>query len=641
MVGNWRRLPTDRPHEHIARCLLALHVIVGQAPARRRLARGGLGSQGPGSLDAGAWGLHPGWQLSWHRLSHAGASIHFSNDHNRSIPIATHLIVPANPAVRRRGAPWTPRLLALPWLESDPAAVGALFLDLPMPLVLESSQSHPSHGRWSFLTADPFLVVRSGPQGVEVDRSGVTERREAGPFETIESLLSAFACEPAPGGPPFQGGLAGYLGYELNAWLENVRAPAVDDVSLPDLCLGFYDWVLAWDHVEGTACLVSTGLPANQGLARARRAAARMRFVVDRLRAGASDGRRAHRRVPAPVRDDAARPEHANGSDPAAVRVGADAIANAGLPPVGGHPVPGHPGVTSTFSRDAYLAAVRRVREYILEGDIYQANLAQRLEAPLEAAPYSLYLALRERNPSFFGAYFDTGEAVVVSGSPERFIRHDRGCVETRPIKGTAPRGATADDDVSRAHRLRTSRKDRAENIMIVDLLRNDLSVVCEDDSVEVPELCALEHHPTVHHLVSTVTGRLRAGLGPVDLLRAAFPGGSITGAPKIRAMEIIAELEPVRRGVYTGAIGYIGVDGTMDTSIAIRTIVIHEGRALFGVGGGVVVDSDPEGEYQESLQKARALIDALASVLPAESIGVIGAGPAGGRPKERGTGAA
>ncbi|MBX6364578.1 MAG: aminodeoxychorismate synthase component I, partial [Gemmatimonadetes bacterium] len=275
-------------------------------------------------------------------------------------------------------------------------------------------------------------------------------------------------------------------------------------------------------------------------------------------------------------------------------------------------PVPGIPGVASTFSRAGYLDVVARTREYILAGDIFQANLSQRLEAVWDAPPFELYERLRGRNPAPFAAYFDLGDAAVVSASPERFLRLRGDRVETRPIKGTAPRGLTPMHDMALERALRTSEKDRAENVMIVDLLRNDLARVCVDDSVEVPELCVIERYPSVHHLVSTVRGRLRSGLGPVDLLRATFPGGSITGAPKVRAMEIIHELEPTRRGVYTGAIGYVGFDGAMDTSIAIRTFVVRGGRCYFQVGGGIVADSEPEREYLETLAKAAGLVAAL-----------------------------
>jgi para-aminobenzoate synthetase component 1 len=267
--------------------------------------------------------------------------------------------------------------------------------------------------------------------------------------------------------------------------------------------------------------------------------------------------------------------------------------------------------VRSTFSRPAYLDAIEQTRGYIRAGDIFQANISQRLEVPFEGHPFALYETLRRCNPAPFAAYFDIGEAVVVSASPERFLRLERGHVETRPIKGTLPRGSAV-DDAAAAHALRASEKDRAENVMIVDLLRNDLSKVCLDHTVAVPQLCVVERHSTVHHLVSTVVGCLRPGLGALDLIRAAFPGGSVTGAPKVRAMEIIAELEPTRRSVYTGALGYIGFDGTMDSSIAIRTFVLTRGTAFFQVGGGIVIDSDPGMEYLETLAKAKGLLTAL-----------------------------
>jgi para-aminobenzoate synthetase component 1 len=262
--------------------------------------------------------------------------------------------------------------------------------------------------------------------------------------------------------------------------------------------------------------------------------------------------------------------------------------------------------------REQFLAVVARAREYILAGDIFQANLSQRLEAEVAEHPFALYSRLRERNTAPFSAYFDFGEAVVASASPERFLRLLDGAVETRPIKGTSARGFTPRHDSALGSALYESEKDRAENVMIVDLLRNDLSKVCLDGSVEVPELFQIERYATVHHLVSTVVGRLRPGLGPVDLLRATWPGGSITGAPKVRAMEIIAELEPTRRGVYTGSLGYFSFSGAVDTSIAIRTFVVKQERAYFQAGAGIVADSDPEREYDETLDKARGMAAAL-----------------------------
>ncbi|HRZ08992.1 MAG TPA: aminodeoxychorismate synthase component I, partial [Gemmatimonadales bacterium] len=271
------------------------------------------------------------------------------------------------------------------------------------------------------------------------------------------------------------------------------------------------------------------------------------------------------------------------------------------------------PEFHSGFTRDEYLRAVERVRQYILAGDIFQANLSQRFEAPWPGDPFDFYRRLTAVNPAPFAAYFQGTGFAVASASPERFLRVDPdGRVETRPIKGTRRRGETPAEDRRLADELLASEKDRAENVMIVDLLRNDLSKVCQPGSVEVPALCALESHPTVHHLESIVTGRLEEGRTAADLLRAAFPGGSITGAPKVRAMEILAELEPVARGVYCGAIGWMSVTGAMDTGIAIRTVTLQDGRATFHAGGGIVADSVPALEYQETLDKAAGIRSAF-----------------------------
>lgn len=367
--------------------------------------------------------------------------------------------------------------------------------------------------------------------------------------------------EALPGLPPFQGGVAGFLGYEYGRRLERLPPPRTDDLRLPDAWLGAYAWVIAWDHEAGRAWGI-----AQEG------AAARLHEVVARLEGGS--GRDDHRTRPAP----------------AAIRSG--------------------------FSRAEYEAAVERVRQYILAGDIFQANLSQRFEAEWPGDAFDFYRALATVNPAPFSAFFRGNGFAIASASPERFLQVDPdGGVETRPIKGTRPRGATPAEDARLAAELLASAKDRAENVMIVDLLRNDLSRVCRPGSIEVPALYALERHPTVHHLVSVVTGRLEEGRTAVDLLRAAFPGGSITGAPKVRAMEILAELEPVARGVYCGSIGWLGYSGAMDTSIAIRTVTLHGGRALFHAGGGIVADSVPALEYQETLDKAAGIRRALGSV--------------------------
>ncbi len=448
-----------------------------------------------------------------------------------------------------------------------PAASCARFLDLPYPLLLESARPSQRLGRYSFLTADPWQVLKRKGEGSD-------------PFAELASLLARYPLEAHRELPPFQGGAAGFLAYDLCHHLERLPSPRFDDLDLPDLCLGLYDWTIAWDHETGRTWLFSTGLP-EAGAAREARAEARAAMVRRRLAS------------PAPA--------------PATTRV-----PTSSRPGPRTHPVRELPGVVSSFSREGFLNAVARTREYVLAGDIFQANLSQRLEAGVTEPPFELYLRLRLKNAAPFAAYFDLGEAAIASASPERFLLLIGDRVETRPIKGTSPRGLSPRHDSALGEALTESEKDRSENVMIVDLLRNDLSKVCKDGSVEVPELCLVERYATVHHLVSTVVGRLRGGLGPVDVLRAAWPGGSITGAPKVRAMEIIAELEPTRRSVYTGSLGYFSFGGAMDTSIAIRTFILKGGRAYFQVGGGIVADSVPEREYDETLDKARGMAAAL-----------------------------
>ncbi len=467
----------------------------------------------------------------------------------------------------------------------DPVDACAQFADAGHVALLDSAPGFERLGRYSFLSASPFLVLRSKGRIVEEIGPEGTTRSLGNPFEVLQARLSEWRTEAVPGLPPLQGGAVGYFGYDLAHHLERLPAPRYDDLALPDLDLGFHDWVLAWDHAEGRCWLLSTGLPETAPDRRARRARERARWAADRLRAATAD--------PA---SSAGRP--------------VDLAASNGPP---AYPVPGVPGVCSTFTREGYRAIVRRGIEYILDGDIFQTNLSQRLVAAWGEHPFQLYRRLREANPAPFAAYLGFGPAAVVSASPERFLRLDGGRVETRPIKGTRPRGYTPEHDLALHAWLEASEKDRAENVMIVDLLRNDLSRVCRESSVRVPELCVIEHFASVHHLVSTVVGELRPGLDAVDLLRAAFPGGSVTGAPKVRAMEIIEELEPRRRSAYCGAIGYIAFAGAMDTSIVIRTFIVKpDGRAYFQVGGAVVADSDPEAEYVETLDKARGLLAAL-----------------------------
>jgi para-aminobenzoate synthetase component 1 len=347
--------------------------------------------------------------------------------------------------------------------------------------------------------------------------------------------------------------------------------PGEDDMTFPDLILGFYDVVIAFDHMQQRAWILASGYPETKVTAQAARAQARIQAFRAKV-----DTAPQEIRIP-PNPDEGVK-------------------------------------IESNFSRPAYEAAVQRVIDYIYAGDIFQANISQRFRAQLspDDSPLALYHRLRTINPAPFAAYLDFDDTVIASASPERFLLLRDDWVETRPIKGTRPRGATPEEDRALADELLDSEKDRAENVMIVDLLRNDLSRVCQDHSVKTPEICVLESFATVHHLVSTVEGRLNPGADAVDLLRATIPGGSITGAPKIRAMEIIAELEPTWRGPYCGNVGYISFSGDMDTSIVIRTYAIRGDQVTFQAGGGIVADSDPAAEYDETIDKARALIDAL-----------------------------
>jgi para-aminobenzoate synthetase component I len=446
----------------------------------------------------------------------------------------------------------------------DPYEAAPHLLGLERPVLLDSSLARGRGGRYSYLSADPFLVVRSRGRRIEI--TGPAGRRTVygNPFDVLHALLSRYVLERQPDLPPFVGGAIGYFGYDLGRLLERLPNSNPADGSLPDLDVGLYDWVLASDHLTGENWLMAMGLPT--GTLKAARA---------RL-----DGIVALFDAPPARRSPAAEPTT--------------------------------PRLRSNFRRADYLGAVERAKEYVRAGDAYQVNLSHRLEGEWRGDDWALYERLREASPVPYGAYLDLGDIKVLSASPERFLRLDNRRVETRPIKGTRPRGVTPEEDRRLAQELLASEKDRAENLMIVDLLRNDLGKVCRTGSVKVEDLFGLEGHTSVWHLVSTVKGELREELGAVDLLRACFPGGSVIGCPKIRAMEIIEELEPARRGPYCGAIGYLSFTGDMDTSITIRTLMLKNGRRQLQVGGAVTSDSEPEEEYEETLAKGRAVLEAI-----------------------------
>ncbi len=462
------------------------------------------------------------------------------------------------------GAALAPLVREIPWREPALAFVG--WSADPFVAFLDSAGPASERSRFSYIAVSPFQILQATGDRVTLDGAVI----DADPFTALAAQLARFA-QPAGAAPvPFAGGAVGFLGYELACHLEDVPRKTERGLGIPDLVFGFYDLVLAFDMGERRAWLISSGLPEMRPEARRTRAETRAQWLLRQLEA---------------------------------TRVTAANV----VPPL-------------TWKRETpraeYLEAVARVREYIAAGDIFQANFTARFLASRPAGLHAadLYTAIRRASPAPFAAYLGCGKRLAIaSASPERFIRLTAdGRIESRPIKGTRPRGPSPEADSALSAELQASDKDRAENLMIVDLLRNDIGRVAEIGSVRVPRLAAIESFAAVHHLVSAIEGRLRPGLGPVDLLRASFPGGSITGAPKIRAMQIIAELEQAPRGPYCGAIAWIGFDGAMDSNIAIRTVTVTPETIAVQAGGGIVWDSDPADEHEEMMVKVRPLLRAL-----------------------------
>jgi para-aminobenzoate synthetase component 1 len=445
----------------------------------------------------------------------------------------------------------------------DPAVACERLLDQRDPFFLDGGRDFEGQGRYSFVGCNPFATLRSKNGIIRVWREGGEEEiYEGNPFNALHSLLQEYALTLPEAPVPFYGGAVGYFGYDLCHHIERLPRTVVDDLHFPDLALGLYDAVAAWDNREGRAYVCAPEIPGRPPALERARALAQLIWAPQPS-------------VPEP-----------------SGRLGANVVGN--------------------FEREEYIRAVARAIEYIYAGDIFQVNLSQRFSADLLVHPWQLHRRCRAQNPAPFAAYLGFADGVVASHSPERFLRVEGRQVTTRPIKGTRPRGATPEEDERLAKELLASEKDRAELVMIVDLERNDLGRVCSYGSVRVPELLTLESYATVHHLVSTVVGRLHDNRSLTDLLKATFPGGSITGAPKVRSMEIIDELEPTQRTVYTGSIGWLGFNGDMDLNIVIRTYLIKDGRVHWQVGGGIVADSDAVAEYDETLAKGFALKRAL-----------------------------
>ncbi|MTJ84347.1 MAG: aminodeoxychorismate synthase component I [Telmatospirillum sp.] len=449
-------------------------------------------------------------------------------------------------------------VLSIPFM--DPVAAFSPWADQPWAMLLDSAAFHPDRGRYAFIAADPFQTLVSTGDKVLLDG------RPAGadPFAVLARELARWPHPRAPVPVPFAGGAVGLIGYEAGRYLERAQVRHRLPAGQPDMALGFYDVVAAFDLEDRRAWVI------------------------------------------------AARPEAEGRAAGMAERIGR----------AGGSPMvpPSCPPLRwrSELSRDAYRGKVRRILDYIRAGDVFQVNMTQRFLAdrPEGFSDFAAYRLLRDANPAPFAAFLRLGDAMTVIGaSPERFLSLSaQGAIETRPIKGTCRRAATAEADHALAVALAASRKDRAENLMITDLMRNDIGRSAEIGSVRVPTFAGVETYASVHHLVSVVEARLRRGLGPVDLLRGAFPGGSVTGAPKVRALEIIDELEVAPRGPYCGTVGWIGFDGAMDSNIVIRTVVSAGGRLITQAGGAIVADSDPEAEHAEMVTKARPALSALST---------------------------
>ncbi len=459
----------------------------------------------------------------------------------------------------------------------SPESIAAGLSHLPGLVFLHSSQRDTRHARYSFLTSEPFLTFRSFGSRAEITRGHCSEIQYGDPWRLLDALMSRYELLDELDLPFPLGGCFGYWGYDLKNFVEpKLPRRALNDLELPDCAVGFYDSLLAFDHALGKAWIICTGLSADGSRDEAR-AIERANSWMELL-AHASETHAAHV------------PEHAQRSnDP---RIAECARSN--------------------LTAQQFVDRVKTCQRYIRSGDIYQANLAQRLSLPLSFTPWELFERLTAISPSPFSAFLNCGDFQIASASPEQFLRLSGPHIRTRPIKGTRPRSLDPTRDTQLAYELQTSQKEMAELIMITDLLRNDLGKVCEFGSVYVPELVRLERFSHVQHLVSTIEGRLRPDITHFDALASCFPGGSVTGAPKIRAMEIIDELEPVIRGPYTGAIGYIGFNRESQLSIAIRSAICKENRAWLHVGAGIVADSNPEAEYEETLAKASGILQAI-----------------------------
>jgi para-aminobenzoate synthetase component I len=462
-------------------------------------------------------------------------------------------------------------------LDQKTAEVAAALCDLDRFVLLDSSETDRNQGRFSIFAWEPKLIFSSKGTRSKIRFADHWAKHPDSPLELLDCLLRASTIRTRiPEELPMAGGAIGYLSYDLFPLIERFdRLTAKDDLELPDCILGFYDSVLIRDNLREQWWLAATSIFADSP------APAEMISTKEKQ-----------------LRNVLSNPRTVDKPDPGEAH-----------------------SLQSNFTRVEYLNAVEKAVQYIFAGEIYQVNLSQRFHTTLTENPFAFYLRLRKINPCHYGAYLRHGDFSVISVSPELFVKRTGDQLETRPIKGTRRRGRDETEDLALRRDLLNSPKDLAELSMIVDLQRNDLGRVCRYGTVAVRQHAYVESLPTVHHTISTVTGTIRDEVGTVDLLRATFPGGSITGCPKIRSMEIIDELEPTCRNVYTGSIGYLAFNGDLSLNIAIRTILTKGAELFFQVGGGIVADSDPESEYQETLDKAAAFFTALRAKEPTDGL--------------------
>ncbi|MCX7100189.1 MAG: aminodeoxychorismate synthase component I [Methylobacter sp.] len=449
----------------------------------------------------------------------------------------------------------TQRIAALPYFP-DSSELFSVYADQPWAVFLDSGFPHSAQGRYDIIAAEPLCTLVTQGEITKITANGETIKSTENPFDLVKRQLEQFSGLNLAEHLPFNGGAIGYFSYDLARRLEHLPATAEDAEHIAEMAVGIYSWAVIVDHLQQQSYL--TGSCDEQ----------KWQDLLSQFSQVRSPQKAGSFKVESEIE--------------------------------------------SNMDKDTYIHAFNRIKHYLKEGDCYQVNLAQRFNAACQGDPWVAYQTLRKLNAAPFSCYLNLPEVQILSSSPERFLKLINGVVETKPIKGTRPRKQDYLDDQQQIKELGASKKDRAENLMIVDLLRNDISKTCKNGSVKVPKLFDVESYATVHHLVSTITGLLADDRHAMDLLKSCFPGGSITGAPKIRAMEVIEELEPNRRGVYCGAIGYIGFNGNMDTNIAIRTLVHSAGTIRFWAGGGIVNDSVVEDEYQESFDKAAAMLDLL-----------------------------